>query len=494
MTGVVCTPLSWEYAALRGRLSVPLIRSGRGPERSLPDAAVGRPVLVAGVAGALDPGLAPGDLVVADRLLSDSAADGPVRRCPSAPLLAAALGRLGLPARTGALVSSPRLVDGAARRRLADRSGALAVDTETAYLAEAATTAVAAVRAIVDTDRAPLAGPSTVGHGVTALRRLRQAAPAIEQWARAAGEREILLASPRSFCAGVERAIEIVERALQQYGPPVYVRRQIVHNTHVVRTLQDRGAVFVEEVDEVPPGSVTVLAAHGVAPSVRDAAQQRGLRVVDATCPLVTKVHNEVRRFAARDSTIILIGHPDHEEVIGTRGEAADRVIVVGDPDEARRVQVADPGRVAYVMQTTLAADEAMRTAEVLRDRFPDLAGPRRDDICYATTNRQRAIRAIARESDLVLVVGSQNSSNSHRLVEVAEAEGARARLVDDVTDVDLRWLPGVRRVGITAGASAPPAVVDELVDALGGLGATSVRETVAVEEDVRFTLPREVS
>lgn len=491
MTGVVCTPLSWEYAALRGRLTVPVIRTGRGPDHGLPPAVAGLPVLVAGVAGALDPDLVPGDLVVADRLLIEGGAG---RRCPSAPLLAAALRRLGLPARIGPLLSSPHVVDGAARRQLAGRSDALAVDTESGYLGRSATGAVAAVRAIVDTDRAGLVTAGTVAHGLTALRRLRQAAQVFEDWARAAGPREILLASPRSFCAGVERAIEIVERALQQYGPPVYVRRQIVHNTHVVADLQDRGAVFVQEVDEIPPGSVTVLAAHGVAPSVRTAAEQRGLRLVDATCPLVTKVHTEVRRFAGRDSTILLIGHPDHEEVVGTRGEAAERVIVVADPDEAHRVRVADPRRVAYVMQTTLAADEAMRTAAVLHERFPDLVGPRRDDICYATTNRQRAVRAIARESDLVLVVGSQNSSNSHRLVEVAAAEGARAELVDDVSEVDLRWLPDARRIGVTAGASAPPGVVDALVDALGGLGTTAVTETVAVEEDVRFTLPREVS
>ncbi|MBO0811911.1 MAG: 4-hydroxy-3-methylbut-2-enyl diphosphate reductase [Microlunatus sp.] len=307
-------------------------------------------------------------------------------------------------------------------------------------------------------------------------------------------DRHLFLAGPRSFCAGVERAIEIVDRALEQYGPPVYVRRQIVHNRHVVADLTRRGAVFVAEVDEIPEGGLTVLAAHGVAPSVRAEAEDRGLRVIDATCPLVTKVHNEVRRFAARDHTVFLIGHHDHEEVVGTRGEAPDNVVVVSDPDAARTVRATDPDKVSYVMQTTLAVDEAERTAAVLRDRFPALLAPRRDDICYATTNRQQAVRAIARASDLVIVIGSANSSNSHRLAEVAEAEGAKAYLVDDAESVELRWLAGARRIGITAGASAPPHLVDDLVSALSGLGRVTVTETTITTEDVRFTLPREVS
>jgi 4-hydroxy-3-methylbut-2-enyl diphosphate reductase len=292
----------------------------------------------------------------------------------------------------------------------------------------------------------------------------------------------------------VERAIEIVERALALHGPPVYVRRQIVHNLHVVRDLERRGAVFVEEVGEVPEGSITVLAAHGVAPQVRSDAAARRLRVIDATCPLVSKVHTEVRRFAARDDTVFLIGHHDHEEVVGTRGEAPGHVIVVADPDEAGRVEVPDPQKVSYVMQTTLAVDEAERTAAVLRRRFPALAAPRKDDICYATTNRQQAIRAVARRSDLVLVLGSQNSSNSHRLAEVAAAEGVEAHLVDDASAVDLRWLCRARRIGITAGASAPPQLVDDLVRCLSGLGRISLTETSVVDEDIRFTLPREVS
>ncbi|MEV5648855.1 4-hydroxy-3-methylbut-2-enyl diphosphate reductase [Nocardia sp. NPDC052254] len=323
---------------------------------------------------------------------------------------------------------------------------------------------------------------------------MRAAAPALDRWSTATGEREILLAGPRSFCAGVERAIEIVEQALHRYGAPVYVRRQIVHNTHVVHGLSGRGAVFVEEIDEVPEGAVVVLAAHGVTPEVRLQAQRRSLRVVDGTCPLVSKVHAEVRKFAAAGKTVFLIGHADHEEVVGTRGEAPGDVLVVADPEAAERVTPPDPEQVAYVMQTTLALAEAEATAAVLRQRFPALAAPRKDDICYATTNRQHAVRDIARESDLVLVLGSRNSSNSLRLAEVAATEGVPAQLVEDAGEVELSWLAGTRRIGVTAGASAPPQLVHDLVDALSGLGSVQVRDITVTEENVRFNLPREVS
>ena len=306
--------------------------------------------------------------------------------------------------------------------------------------------------------------------------------------------RKVLLASPRGYCAGVERAVDTVERLLDLHGPPVYVRKQIVHNAHVVRDLEDRGAIFVEEVDEVPPGSLVVLAAHGVAPIVRTEAAERGLSVIDATCPLVTKVHNEVRRYSARGDTVFLIGHQDHEEVVGTVGEAPSDIVVINDVHEARTVQPRDPEKVAYVMQTTLAVDEAADVAAVLRGRFPSLSAPRRDDICYATTNRQQAVRSVAAQADLVLVVGSANSSNSRRLVEVAEREGTPAYLIDDAGDLDLRWLAGVGTIGITAGASAPPHLVDDLVHCLGGLGPVTIRQAHVVDEDVQFTLPREVS
>jgi 4-hydroxy-3-methylbut-2-en-1-yl diphosphate reductase len=257
--------------------------------------------------------------------------------------------------------------------------------------------------------------------------------------------------------------------------------------------LQSRGAVFVDELDMVPDGKTVVLAAHGVAPAIRRDAQARGLQVIDATCPLVEKVHSEVRRYTAQGNTVFLIGHGEHEEVVGTRGEAPDSVVVVSDPAEAAAVQPADPTKVAYVMQTTLAADEAEHTASVLRERFPAIATPRHDDICYATTNRQAAVREVAQRCDLVLVLGSQNSSNSHRLAEVAEKCGPPAYLVDDVSAVDLRWLAGVHRLGITAGASAPPHLVDELVSALAGLGPITVDEVDVTNETIQFALPKQV-
>ncbi|WP_345604013.1 4-hydroxy-3-methylbut-2-enyl diphosphate reductase [Pseudonocardia adelaidensis] len=483
MRPVLCTPLRVERAALRGT-RVPVRRTGMGPRRA--DAAAasfrpGTPVLVAGLARGETPGMRAGDVVVATEVRGPGREPLPV---PSAPLLAAALRRLGLTVHLGPVRSAPRLVGGPAT------GGALAADMESAWLAVGGPFAV--VRVVVDSAEHPLARPGTPVRGLRALRALRACAPALEEWAAAVGPREVLLASPRSFCAGVERAIQTVERALEWHGPPVYVRRQIVHNAHVVRDLAARGAVFVEEVDEVPPGARLVLAAHGVAPGVRRDAAARGLTVVDATCPLVAKVHAEVRRQATRDHTVFLIGHPEHEEVEGTRGEAPDHVLVVPDVDTARRVRPRDPQRVSYAMQTTLAVDEAGEIADVLRARFPALTGPRTDDICYATTNRQQAVRGIAGDADLVLVVGSANSSNSRRLVEVAERAGTPAHLVDDPGQIDLRWLAGARRVGVTAGASAPPHLVGRVVTALSGLGPVTARESEAVAEDISFALPRE--
>jgi 4-hydroxy-3-methylbut-2-en-1-yl diphosphate reductase len=466
-------------------------RTGRGPRRSSAWAAArpAGPVLVAGVAGALEPGLRPGVLVVADEV-TDGTTGIP---SPGAPLLAGALARAGLPVRVGPLLTSPRLVTGRARWRLASL-GALAVDTESLPLVVGTGGGpFAAVRAIVDTAVHPVLSAGTVARGITALRALRAAGPVLADWAAALGPRELVLASPRSFCAGVVRAIEAVERALDRHGPPVYVRRQIVHNAHVVRRLEQRGAVFVQEVDDVPPGATVVLSAHGVAPTVHGAAAERRLTVVDATCPLVSKVHGEVRRAGRRGETVLLIGHAEHEEVVGTAGEAPDAVVVVADTDQARRVSVPDAERVSYGVQTTLAVDEVEEIAAVLRERFPALRAPRRDDICYATTNRQEAVRALAAAADLVLVVGSPNSSNSVRLVEVAERAGTPAHLVEDAGQVDLRWLAGTARIGITAGASAPPSLVEDLVRALSGLGPVSVREEHVTDEDIVFSLPQEV-
>ena len=318
-------------------------------------------------------------------------------------------------------------------------------------------------------------------------------AAGLASWAAATTVRRVVLAGPRSFCAGVERAIAVVERALELHGPPVYVRKQIVHNVHVVADLRARGAVFVDEVDEIPEGAVTIFSAHGVAPAVRKAATDRDLSVIDATCPLVTKVHSEARRFAARGDTVLLIGHPGHEETAGTIGEAPEHTRLVPDAAAAERGGVPDPRRVSYLVQTTLAVDEAAAIVEVLRRRFPALAGPTSDDICYATTNRQQAIAPVAARSDAVLVLGSVNSSNSRRLVEVAQRAGTAAYLIDDAKDIDLRWLAGATTIGVSAGASAPPRLVDDVIEVLRALGVRDVTEHTATTEDVQFTLPKEV-
>ncbi|MDQ3991374.1 MAG: 4-hydroxy-3-methylbut-2-enyl diphosphate reductase [Actinomycetota bacterium] len=300
----------------------------------------------------------------------------------------------------------------------------------------------------------------------------------------------IVLAAPRGYCAGVERAVDTVERALLQHGPPVYVRKQIVHNLHVVRDLERRGAVFVEEETEVPEGATVVLSAHGVAPEVYDRSSERGLNVIDATCPLVTKVHVEARRFARDGYTILLIGHEGHEEVVGTSGEAPEHIRLVGDVEEARTVEVTDPERVAYLSQTTLSVDETAEIVDALRERFPAIAGPPSDDICYATQNRQDAVKDVAGRSDVLLVIGSRNSSNSNRLVEVSRAVGTPAYLIDDETEIDPAWLAEAERVGLTSGASAPEWLVDRVMSALRALGATEIEEVRVTEENIHFGFP----
>jgi 4-hydroxy-3-methylbut-2-enyl diphosphate reductase len=305
--------------------------------------------------------------------------------------------------------------------------------------------------------------------------------------------KRVLLAAPRGFCAGVERAIETVERALDLYGPPVYVRKQIVHNVHVVRDLERRGAVFVESEASVPAGATLVLSAHGVSPAVRAAAGARKLETIDATCPLVTKVHAETRRYAAAGYTVVLIGHDGHEEVVGTHGEAPEAVRIVGSIAEAEALAVADPQRVAYVTQTTLSVDETAEIVAALKRRFPEIRAPRREDICYATTNRQAAVKELVAEVDLLLVIGSQNSSNSKRLVEVARAAGVEAHLIDDETEIDERWLEGRETVGVTAGASAPERLVGRVCDWFRARGVTDIRPLGSIVEDVFFRLPVEI-
>jgi 4-hydroxy-3-methylbut-2-en-1-yl diphosphate reductase len=306
--------------------------------------------------------------------------------------------------------------------------------------------------------------------------------------------RRVLLAKPRGYCAGVDRAVQAVEMALERYGAPVYVRKQIVHNTHVVRVLEERGAIFVDEAESVPEGAVTVFSAHGVSPAVREQAAQRGLRTIDATCPLVTKVHNEARRFAAQDYDILLIGHENHEEVEGTTGEAPSRIHLVDGPEASASVQVRDPAKVAWLSQTTLSVDETLQTVAALRERFPKLIDPPSDDICYATQNRQTAVKKIAADAELVIVVGSANSSNSVRLVEVALDAGVPAAyLVDDASDVDPGWLGGVSTVGLTSGASVPEELVTGVLERLAAHGFGSVEEVEAVEERLVFALPPEL-
>ncbi len=308
-----------------------------------------------------------------------------------------------------------------------------------------------------------------------------------------AAPEKLYLAAPRGYCAGVDRAVQTVERALELYGPPVYVRKEIVHNKHVVEQLTARGAIFVEQETEVPEGETVVFSAHGVAPSVHANAEARGLQTIDATCPLVTKVHVEAKKFAADGYTIVLIGHAGHEEVEGTMGEAPDHIVLIETEDDVERLEVDDPDRIAYISQTTLSVDETRAIIARLRERFPNIVGPRTDDICYATTNRQAAVRQMAGECDLVLVIGSKNSSNSNRLVEVARDHGAESHLIDHEGQVREEWLEGKRVVGITSGASAPEELVQRLVEFFRQRGTRDVSEFDVVQEDVRFMLPKEI-
>jgi 4-hydroxy-3-methylbut-2-en-1-yl diphosphate reductase len=490
---IICAPMRVEARAIRQGLRASddpprVLRTGYGTRRAADRAgelkadSFGQ-IAVMGVGAGLTDDLSPGDLIVAT-------AAG-LATCPSAPLLAGELRRAGLTARTGRVTTVDHLVRRAERAALA-ADGTLLADMESAPLAAAAGgRPVAIIRAVSDTPVHPVAG--IVSGGLAALRALRAAAPAVERWAAACAPRQVLLAGPRSFCAGVERAIEVVERALELQGKPIYVRKQIVHNTRVVGDLESRGAIFVDELDQVPDGATVVFSAHGVSPMVRAEASKRGLAVIDATCPLVSKVHAEARRFAADGYTVALIGHAGHEEVEGTLGEAPDSMVLVQTPQDVAKLRPRDGDRVAYLMQTTLSVDEAAEVSGALRERYPAVRTPGSDDICYATTNRQAAVRAVAADSDLVLVAGSANSSNSVRLVEACERNGTPAYLIDSAEDIQLSWLTGVSTIGLTAGASAPPAVVEEIISALSGLGPLSVSERVTTTESIRFGLPKEV-
>jgi 4-hydroxy-3-methylbut-2-en-1-yl diphosphate reductase len=499
---LVVAALRSEYLALLGTSAdATLERCGMGPQKVrawLPRLSALAPgaVAVVGVAGGLDPSLRAGDVVVATEVRDG--ADRTVLRA-GGPLVAE-LRRLGLRVRTGPIVSTDHIVTDAGERERLAATGAIAVDMESAAIARAArglpgAPATTVVRVIVDSAYASLARLGTVTAGAKALATLRKVGPALQPWAELVGaHRNVLLAGPRSFCAGVDRAIDIVEQALKRYPHPIYVRRQIVHNAHVVADLQRQGVIFVDELDEVPDGTTVIFSAHGVAPAVRTEADRRGLRVIDATCPLVAKVHSEARRFVSRGRRVLLIGHADHDEVEGTLGEAPGQITLVQNAAEAETVEVEDPSKVAYVLQTTLAVDDAAATVATLRERFPTLESSPTDDICYATTNRQRAVGAIAADSDVLIVVGSENSSNSRRLVEVSEALGTPAYLVDDANSIEPGCLRDAKTIGLTAGASAPPHLVDEVVEMLRALGPVDVTERVVAQEDITFSLPKGVA
>jgi 4-hydroxy-3-methylbut-2-en-1-yl diphosphate reductase len=498
---LLLAPLRFEARAVSAQCSpsTMVARTGSGPVRAgaVARALVSAPhpeaVAVTGVAGALEPDLAPGTLVVADRIIDGRGT--PVASLESAGLLASALRRRGLPTVVGTIATSDHIIRGRGRSELAAK-GAVAVDMESAALVgQPWSAATAVVRVIADTPQRELWSLGTLSGGARALSVLRAAVPVLEEWAAAVGPRRVLLAGPRSFCAGVERAIQTVERVIDRYGPPVYVRRQIVHNRHVVEDLERIGAIFVNELDEVPEDATVVFSAHGVSPRVRDEADTKGLRVVDATCPLVAKVHREVRRFTERGYQVVLIGHAGHDETEGTLGEA-DGITLIEDKSDIDVLDVRDPEKIAYITQTTLSPDDVTGMVGALSERFPSLVGPSAADICYATQNRQDAVRAVATDSDLVLVIGSPNSSNTARLVEVAARAGSQAVMIDDETEIDLRWLHDVSTVGVTAGASAPPALVDRVVSSLRGLAGPhglDMEERPVRTENVNFPLPSEV-
>jgi len=496
---LVMAPLRVESMALGPSIlhggSLDVRRTGAGLPKAR--AAAGRlarsgprAVALAGIGGALTPRLAPGDVVVADRVLDDRGRV--VKDLPSAPMLAGELCRLGLRSHVGTVVSTDHIVRGDERAALA-RLGADVVDMESAAVAQGDWAApLAVLRAVSDAPGAELFAPVGLLGVAKALRSLRSARPALSLWGAATGPRDVLLASPRSYCAGVRRAVEAVERALARFGPPVYVRRQIVHNALVVARLEEAGAVFVQELVEVPDGATVVFSAHGVGDGVRTEATERAMVVIDATCPLVSKVHNEARRFASAGRQVVLVGHAGHDEVEGTLGSVPGAVLV-STPEDVATLDLREDLPTAVVTQTTLATDEVTEVMDVLHARFPDLARPAASDICYASQNRQEAVRAMAPDCDLVLVVGSSNSSNSNRLVEVARRCGTVAHLVGGAADVRLSWLAGARRVGLTAGASAPEELVTGILECLAGLGPVSLSERSTGTEHVFFPLPPEV-
>lgn len=497
---LVLAPLRLEAVALapNGPLAYTVARTGMGPAKAASAAArlaAARlaspgPVALAGLGGALDASLVPGDVVVAERVLDSAGRE--VGRLASAPALAGELARSGVRAKTGTVVTADHIVTGEERAQLA-ALGADVVDMESAAVVAAGWAGpLAVVRAVSDSPGHELFSPAGALGVLRALRALRACRGPLARWAEATGPRQVFLAGPRGFCAGVTRAIETVERALSTYGPPIYVRRQIVHNGAVVQRLEALGAVFVHELSEVPEGARVVFSAHGVGTAVLEEAAAANMSTIDATCPLVAKVHSEGRRFAAAGRQVVLVGHAGHDEVEGTLGSVAGARLVTTAADvDALDLDGHSP--VAVITQTTLTPAEVHDVVDALGRRFADLARPGSSDICYASQNRQEAVRQLAPECDLVLVVGSSNSSNSNRLVEVARRGGTPAHLVGSAADVELSWLAGVTKVGVSAGASAPEELVQQLVECLRGLGQVTVSENPTSTEHVNFPLPLEV-
>jgi 4-hydroxy-3-methylbut-2-enyl diphosphate reductase len=501
MTGrlLALAPLSIEARAIRSGVgSARVERTGMGPAKAAASAAALRAtvtdetaVVVIGLGGSLVAGLEPGELVVGDKVIGPDGAT--VCELPGAALLAASLRQAGLPVRVGGVVTADHIVSGAEERAELAALGADVVDMETSELvARPWGRPIAVVRAVSDSPGHDLISPRGLVNVAKALKAIKAAGPVLEVWASACGPRTVVEAEPRSFCAGVSRAISSVEAAIEKFGAPIYVRRQIVHNEHVVSDLETKGAVFVRELDDVPDGSTVVFSAHGVGRSVRAEAAFRRLQVIDATCPLVAKVHSEVRRFSERDYDVVLIGHAGHDEVEGTLDEVPG-VRLVETPADVASLDIAPGRQVAYATQTTLAPDEVETTVNALRDRFAELTGPRSSDICYATHNRQEAVKGLAEDCDLILVVGSATSSNSRRLVEVARRAGCRSELLDDESGLRLDWLSGADRIGLTAGASAPDFLVDRVARAIGALGPIDIQRRPGRHEAVSFSLPPEV-
>jgi 4-hydroxy-3-methylbut-2-enyl diphosphate reductase len=479
---VICTALSVESRALLSGLRAladrpKVVRVGMGPERAAHAAALLPPfgaLAVTGFCGALDDDLRPGDVLVATEVRSGDQ----VWPCPSAPLLAGELARAGLPARTGPLLTAPHVVSGAERRRLA-RRGARAADMESAPLAAAAGgLPFAAVRVVVDTPAAPLLSLATLNGAMTARRTLSRVGPVLARWAAAAGARRVLLARPRSHCPGVQRAISLLEQTLDLYGAPVYFRTRALRDSPVLRELEHRGAVFVDDLDEVPKGAVTVLSPHGASPGVWAEAARLGLHLIDATCPLVAELHAQARRLATRGDLVAFVGRAGHEEAEGLLSGVPGSVALVRDSRAATDAANLPAGRrISYLVQTTLAADEAEEAVTAIRRRFPDAEGPPAELVCQTATDRGMAVQAVAPECDLVLVAGTAGSPDARRLAGIAARHAPAVQLVRGPQDVPLDRLAGVRTVGLTACASAPSSVVDAIVAALEGLGPVTAEE-----------------